>query len=310
MARSTNKQYCFYLRESFQRGQVLHIGDGQGRDMIDALPIHSQRFAAGGQDFQTRAKAQQLFGQLGAGFHQVLAVIQDQQERFPFQKLNQRVFFSSQAAHPQGCQHRPGDQGWVSERCQVYKPNPVGETFQQSFPSLQAQAGFPCPARASQRNQPALPHQNTDFINLLLAADKAGDLRGQVMFECTLFHCWNHGRNCAQQPQFPAAGDGFPTCIHPQFFIYLPDIPFRRAYRDGQLFGNLAAGLFPLQESQDLAFPPGKRPGERLRKRRKKPFRKRICRFFFSPFTHSISSFRIKPVERLSLYQELLDQSG
>jgi len=55
------------------------------------LPSHVQRFPAGGQHPQPGRLSQQHVGQLGHRIHQVLAVVQHQQQLPPGQTLRQRA---------------------------------------------------------------------------------------------------------------------------------------------------------------------------------------------------------------------------
>jgi len=58
---------------------------------VHPLSVDAQRLAAGGQQRQVRAAAQQRIGQPGAGADHVLAVVQQHQEPPPAHRLCQRV---------------------------------------------------------------------------------------------------------------------------------------------------------------------------------------------------------------------------
>ena len=59
---------------------MLGVRRVQDRHLIQHLAGNSKWLAAGAQDPQVRAGAQQRFGQLGASENQVLAVVQHEQD--------------------------------------------------------------------------------------------------------------------------------------------------------------------------------------------------------------------------------------
>jgi hypothetical protein len=63
----------------------------QWRQGVRHFTANAQRFAAGGQDAETRSQIQQLVEQGGAGVDDVLAVIHDQEQLAVAQKCGQRL---------------------------------------------------------------------------------------------------------------------------------------------------------------------------------------------------------------------------
>jgi hypothetical protein len=66
------------------------VGCLQGRHAPGDLAGDPQRFAAGRQDADGGTRAQEGVGQLRAGVEQVLAVVEDEQQLFALQPLEQR----------------------------------------------------------------------------------------------------------------------------------------------------------------------------------------------------------------------------
>jgi hypothetical protein len=71
---------------------IVVTGRGAQRgDPVHVLAVDAQRFAAGRQQRQVRAAAQQRVGELGAGIQDVLAVVQDHQQAAPADRIDQRA---------------------------------------------------------------------------------------------------------------------------------------------------------------------------------------------------------------------------
>jgi len=74
------------------RRRIIAVGRGGQRwHPVHLLPVDAQRLAAGGQQRQVRATAQQRVGQLRAGADEVLAVVQQHQQAPPADRLHERV---------------------------------------------------------------------------------------------------------------------------------------------------------------------------------------------------------------------------
>ncbi len=84
-------------REARGRGPVnqqFHGGaEVEFRYREDVFAVGVQRLAAGRQDVQAGARAQQVTDERGDGFDQVLAVVQDQQQVLVLQMCDQGVLF-------------------------------------------------------------------------------------------------------------------------------------------------------------------------------------------------------------------------
>ena len=142
-----------------------------------------QRLAAGRQDPQPRRGAQQRAGQPGAGIQQMLAVIQYQQQLRRPQPVDQRLQHRhiTRLPHPQRQHHLRGHQPRIGDTGQLGQPHPVREPAHHPRPGLQGQPGLSRPAGPGQRDQPRLAQQPFQPGQVLLAAQEAGQRRGQVM---------------------------------------------------------------------------------------------------------------------------------
>jgi hypothetical protein len=160
-----------------RRSPVRHR---QGRDTPDRLAVHAQRLAAGGQDAQARAAAQEPSCQVGAGSDQVLAVVEHQQDRAGADRLGQRVDRRAPRSllHRQGSGHRRCDKRAVQERRQLHEGGYPGGTGRRPG-HLEGQASLAHPSRAGQREQAGRLQEPPDLDDLLLPADEAAERHRQ-----------------------------------------------------------------------------------------------------------------------------------
>ena len=174
---------------------VLAVGrDPHRRHTVDTLPVDAQRLAAGRQQRQVRAIAQQRVGQLGTRPDQVLTVVQHHQQAPPAHGLHNRLDHRTARlqAHPQHIRHRHRDQVRVTERRKIGEPHPIPRLVQQPGRHLQPQPGLARPARTGQRHQPRLTHQTVHRGQLHLPADETRHLCRQVTHQArTIRHAWS-----------------------------------------------------------------------------------------------------------------------
>jgi hypothetical protein len=120
------------------------------------LPGHLQHLPAGRQYPQAGRRAQQRVGQLGAGLHQVLAVVQYQQQLLISKELRKQ---RHRVAAPgvvdlQSVDHRVRHQCGVLQRGQLDQPHPVGDHAPKLRRHPQCQPGLPDSRHTGQRHQP------------------------------------------------------------------------------------------------------------------------------------------------------------
>ena len=158
------------------------VGCSQRRDRQHHLAVDNQRFPAGGQHPQPGRRPQQQVGQLGGRVHQVLAVIQNQQQLPPGQIVRQRG--GRRVAGPvlqaQDTRDGLGHQRLLPQLIQPDQPHPAGKRPRQPGRGPQRQPGLAHPADPGQRHQPGPRQQPLDLGHLITAADEAGQLRRQI----------------------------------------------------------------------------------------------------------------------------------
>ena len=136
----------------------------QGRRAPDRLTGHPQRLAARGQDAHARAGAQEGVRQRGAGRHEVLAVVQHQQQALLRQGRRERGRrgLPGTLADAQGARHGLGDEGRVGQRGQLDQPHPARVPGQGPLRDLQGEArlaGAPGAGDRQQRRRLEAPRQ-------------------------------------------------------------------------------------------------------------------------------------------------------
>ena len=162
---------------------MLRIGRGQRWHTIGDFTGDAQRLATAGQDFQFWTGVQQGFTDLRAGFDEMFAVIQHEQEGL-WRADNQSELPS--AALAVFSQVENGEQGlrdecWVGDGRKFHEPDAVGKLIQTFRAHLQTETRLARAARAGQRHQPRCRQQPFDLGNFFLAPDETGQLDGQVV---------------------------------------------------------------------------------------------------------------------------------
>ena len=77
------------LCQAVEGRQAVRIGHREGGHAIGGFPRNPQRFLAGGQHAQLRARLQQRLHQVGAPGQHMLAVVQHEQQRLGFEVVQQ-----------------------------------------------------------------------------------------------------------------------------------------------------------------------------------------------------------------------------
>jgi hypothetical protein len=147
------------------------------------LPGDAQGLAAGGQDLQARAGAEQGVGERRAGPEQVLAVVQHQQEAAGAERVAHRR--EQRAAGLLLDAHRRRDglrhERRVRQRRQLHRPHPVRVAPQRRGGDPEGEAGLARPARPSERQQRGAGEDVRELGQGALTADETGEVAGQVV---------------------------------------------------------------------------------------------------------------------------------
>ena len=147
------------LDQQLHRGHLAQLiglrigraGHVQRRHAPHHLARDAQRLAAGVQQLQLRQRPQQPRGQIGATFHQVLAVVQHQQGVEAVKALVQSLQWRHAAVDaPHGIGQRLGQQGGVAQRIQGHPPDATGVLPANRFGQRQRQPCLACTACAHQ----------------------------------------------------------------------------------------------------------------------------------------------------------------
>jgi hypothetical protein len=159
------------------------VGHRQRRDAEHRLTINPEGLSTRRHDAQRRASSEQDITQLGARQHQMLAVVQDEQQVPCAEVLGHGVEHRAARllSHAEGGSDGQCHEGRVSDRCEVDEPHPVRIGVHKIAGESQREAGFPDPTRSDQRDQPADVQQLSGFGQGGCAADETRQWRRQVV---------------------------------------------------------------------------------------------------------------------------------
>jgi hypothetical protein len=149
------------------------------------LPGHAQSLPAGGENRQLRTGAQEFLGHLRTGIHQVLAIVQDEEEWGLGDEWEgrRRVVSPDLFAHAQGTDDLLREECGVRERRELDPADgiPSGGPFCTSAPPCQdfkCQAGLPTSAGAGQGQKPRGGEEVEHLQYLVLPPDQGGEWYG------------------------------------------------------------------------------------------------------------------------------------
>jgi hypothetical protein len=157
-------------------------GRVERRDEQRLLSHHIQRLPAGGQDAQSRRRAQQHLAEQRAPIDQVLAGVQDQQQVPVRQVVGEQVerIAGALVRHAESGGHRAGKQLSVPQGGQFDQPDPVLEGAPRRRAHVQRQPGLADTADTAQGHQP-VPAECVPYpFQVPGPADEPGDVRRQV----------------------------------------------------------------------------------------------------------------------------------
>ena len=150
------------------------------RNRENRFATDPQRVSAGGHDHESRARSQEFGGKIRNSRHQVLAIVEHQQDVLAAQKTQQ-----SRAQRPVGFfpgAHRRGD-GFhdapgLCDQSQLDEPHAVPILVNQLRAAFKGQAGLSRAPRAHEGQQAGVLKQLLYALQLLFAPDKTGGLHG------------------------------------------------------------------------------------------------------------------------------------
>ena len=149
----------------------------------DLLTAHAQRLPARGQDAHPAAAAQDVRCEGRCRAHQVLAVVDHQQQRaFRAEELHDAAGRgdAGPGTHPQGAQDGLRHRLLVLGRVQLAQPRAVAEGGQLVGRSLHRQPGLAHSAGSGHRDQRRPRHRRGQLTELVRPADERADLDRQV----------------------------------------------------------------------------------------------------------------------------------
>lgn len=162
------------------RGREGERGDAQW-----GLAGDADGLAAGGEHAHVGAAAEELLGELGAGLHDVLAVVEEKQEALGAEIGGERVEQGAARvlADAEHGRHGLGDAGRIGEGGELDEPHAVGEARQERGADLLGEAALANAAGAEQGEQAGGLEPALDFRGLPGAADEGGQPAGEVVGE-------------------------------------------------------------------------------------------------------------------------------
>jgi hypothetical protein len=141
----------------------------------------AQRLAARGEDRQRRRRLQQLPGELGAGVHEMLAVVEDQQHAPAPRVSHQRLDHGTPGFlfHSQHRSDRLRDARGLREGRELDQPHAVGEERQHLAAHFQRKARLAGAADAGEGGEARGAERRREVRDLAFAPDEAVDAEGR-----------------------------------------------------------------------------------------------------------------------------------
>ena len=184
MLRSLDEQLD-RLESSQLIGPVVIAWKLERRDPEGDLAGMPERLATGRHDDQIGASRQQLRSQRDDRVEDVLAVVDDEQDRAVRELVDERGDPRPVALERQleGATDRGRDVVAVRHAGQLHEPHPVGPagTRQLAMRELDGQAGLAGPAGSGQREQPRTVEQSAELTQFPMATHEARRQGGEVV---------------------------------------------------------------------------------------------------------------------------------
>ena len=150
------------------------LGRDQRRHAEGVLAGEAQRLAAGGQDREIGAVAEQAIREPARRVEEVLAVVEDEEHAPAPQRRHQHVEGRAprRVVHAQDRGHRGHQEDRIGERRELDEPGAAGEIAREIGRHLHGQPRLPDAARPGERDQPGRADARGDLAQLLDAADE------------------------------------------------------------------------------------------------------------------------------------------
>ena len=173
---------CLARFQILRRGHLVGRAT-EGPHPVDPLAVDAEGLARGGEQVDPRAAAMDQVGQLGAGVHHVLAVVEDDENVLRPEHFHQRV--CTDAVHLcadsqcllDGARHV----SWVVDRSQVDEPDALAGPVEQFSRHLEGKARLARSTGPRHRDQAVVAHQRAHLGQLDGAADEAARILGQIV---------------------------------------------------------------------------------------------------------------------------------
>ena len=130
---------------------------GQRRHTPGGLAFYTQHLAAGDEQMNLRAVAQQVFGEAGAGVDQMLTVVEDQQHALGLQvgEHDLQIGVARPFRQAKDLGHGLGDEGGVGQGRKIHQPHAICKVIGDLCADLQGEARLTYAAAAGERQQGA-----------------------------------------------------------------------------------------------------------------------------------------------------------
>ena len=159
------------------------LGRGQRRDREDHLAADAERFPAGDDDPDRRARSQDGFRQLGAFRQDRIAVVEDEEDPLALHVVDDRgeERTTGRLGHAERAGDRRQDEITVRQRAALDDPGPIVEALEERPGQPQADPGLADAAGSGQGEEAGVVEDADRLFELALPADEAGDFELEVV---------------------------------------------------------------------------------------------------------------------------------
>src|SRR5436190_6578181 len=173
-------------RESGARHFVLFPGERERRHAPRGRPRDAERLAAGGQNSKVWGGLEQRFRELCARLDEMLAVVEENQERPAGQVVRERLLERPRRvlAQPERRSDSLGHESSVGERSQRHEPHAIPERLDQTCRDLLRETRLSGSAHAREREQARPEEQRLYLGDLTPPPDEGRELGREVVARC------------------------------------------------------------------------------------------------------------------------------
>ena len=188
--------------EVVEAEHCIHRRQGKRRDAVHVLARDPERLATRREDLDGRARLDQPLGQLRRGIEDVLAVVEDEQQRLLADGIDECLQRGPAWFLPYLERRRDarGDELWIRERCQLDEPHARAGPVEERRSGLQGEPGLAHSARAGDRHDAGTVQQSAQLPELTLASHERRDLCRQVVGEARVLER-TQGSELLDQPR-------------------------------------------------------------------------------------------------------------